>query len=213
MADQDWRVRVQLAEDDHGLHLVERLHALELGREVKERLGERIVVSRDGVEVFLYAETAEAGSEAERVVRAELESEGWDAETSLDRWHPVEERWEDAGEALPGTEGQRAAEHAASMAQEADEAEGRGYAEFEVRIALPSWRAATDLSKQLEDEGLPHVRRWRYLLLGAANEDAAKELADRMRQEVPSDAEIRVEGTFVAAQAEQPLKQFAIFGN
>jgi hypothetical protein len=57
------------------------------------------------------------------------------------------------------------------------------------------------------------VRRWKYILLGAVNEDAANELAERMRREAPSEAEIRVEGTFVAAQAEAPYKQFAIFGN
>jgi hypothetical protein len=212
MADQDWRLRVRLAEDDRGLHLVEGLHGAELGRTAKERLGGRIAVSRDGPEVFLYANTEEAGREAERVVRAELEREGWDAQIALDRWHPVEERWEDAALPLPETDQERDAEHAELMAQEAREAEEGGYGEFEVRVDLPSWQAATDLSRRLDEEKLPHVRRWRYVLLGAVNEDVANELADRMRKEAPSEAEISVEGAFAAAQSEQPLKAFAVFG-
>jgi hypothetical protein len=212
MADQDWRLRVQLTGDDRARHLAEALHALELNRDAKGRLGGRIVGSRDGGEVFLYADTEEAGLEAERVVRAELEHEGWEAQISLDRWHPVEERWEDAAQPVPETDREREAEHAALMAQERRETEERGYGEFEVRVDLPSWRAATDLSKRLDEENLPHVRRWSYVLLGAVNEDAANELADRMRREAPSEAEITIEGTFVAAQAEQPLKAFAIFG-
>lgn len=206
-------MRVLLSSEDRGVHLVEALHALELDRDVKGRLGGRVAVSRDAAEVFLYADTAEAGRQAEQAVRTELEREGWEAEIALDRWHPVEERWEDAAESMPETDEERAAEHAELMAQETREAEERGYGEFEVRISLPSWGAATDLSKRLDEENLPHVRRWKYILLGAANEDAANELADRMRREAPSDAEIRVEGTFVAAQAEAPYKQYAIFGN
>lgn len=206
-------MRVSLANEDRGVHLVETLHALELDRDVEGQLGGRVAVSRDDAEVFLYADTAEAGRQAEQAVRKELESEGWDAEISLDRWHPVEERWEDASEPMPETDGERAAEHSELMAQERREAEERGYGEFEVRVSLPSWRAATDLSKRLDEENLPHVRRWKYILLGAVNEDAANELAERMRREAPSEAEIRVEGTFVAAQAEAPYKQFAIFGN
>jgi hypothetical protein len=211
MADQDWRLRVRLGEGDHGLRLIESLHGAELGRKAKDRLGGRVAVSRDGPEVFLYANTEEAGREAERVVRAELERQGWDAEISLDRWHPVEERWEDAGQSLPETDQERDAEHAELMAQEEREAKEAGYGEFEVRVDLPSWRAATELSRRLDEEKLSHVRRWSYVLLGAVNEDVAKELAERMREEAPS-AEISVEGAFAAAQSEQPLKAFAVFG-
>jgi len=67
--------------------------------------------------VFLYANTEEAGREAERVVRAELEREGWDAQIALDRWHPVEERWEDAALPLPETDQERDAEHAAALGE------------------------------------------------------------------------------------------------
>jgi len=212
MADQDWRLHVRLAHEDLGSELVERLHGLELGHDARRQLGERIVVSRDGPEVFLYADTESAGTEAERVVRAELEREGWDAELSLDRWHPLEERWEDASAPMPETDEQRDAEHRALMAEEAHETEERGYPEFEVRIDLPSRQEAADLSRRLDDEGLPHVRRWKYLVLGAVNGDAANELAERMRGEAPSDAEVTVEGTFMAAQAERPYKAFSIFG-
>jgi hypothetical protein len=212
MPDQDWRLRVRFADEAHGLHLTERLHAAELAHEAHERFGQRVVVSRDGPEVFLYADSEGAAKEAESVVRAELESEGRDAEIELDRWHPAEEEWIDAAQPLPDDSAERDAEHAALMAEESEEARERGYAEFEVRIDLPSWGDATELSTRLDDDGLPHVRRWRYIVLGAVNEDAANELAERLRGELPSDAQVSVEGSFVAAQAERPYKPFAIFG-
>ena len=212
MPDQDWRLRVRFADEAHGLHLSERLHAAELAHEARAKFGDRVVVSRDGPELFLYANSESAAREAEGVVRSELEHEGREAEIALDRWHPVEEEWLDAAQPLPDDSAERDAEHAALMAEEAEEARERGYAEFEVRIDLPSWGDATKLSKRLDEEGLPHVRRWRYIVLGAANEDAADELAERMRGELPPDADVSVEGSFVAAQAEQPYKPFAIFG-
>jgi hypothetical protein len=212
MPDQDWRLRVRFADEAHGLHLGERLHAAELEHETRAKFGDRVVVSRDGPELFLYANSEGAAREAEGVVRSELEQQGHEAEITLDRWHPVEEEWVDAAQPLPDDSAERDAEHAALMAEEAEEARERGYAEFEVRIDLPSWGDATELSKRLDEEGLPHVRRWRYIVLGAANEDAANDLAERMRGQLPPDAEVSVEGSFAAAQAEQPYKPFAIFG-
>jgi hypothetical protein len=209
MPDQDWRLRVRFADEAHGLHLSERLHAAELAHEARAKFGERVVVSRDGPELFLYANSEGAAKEAEGVVRSELEGEGRDADIALDRWHPVEEEWLDAAQPLPDDP---AAERAVLMAEESEEARERGYAEFEVRIDLPSWGEATELSKRLDEEGLAHVRRWRYIVLGAANEDAANELAERMRGQLAPDAQVSVEGSFAAAQAEQPYKPFAIFG-
>jgi hypothetical protein len=212
MADQDWRLHVRLEHDGQASDLVDRLNELEFGHDARQQLGERIVVSKDGPEVFLYADTESAGREAERVVRGELERESWNAEIRLDRWHPIEEEWKDAAEPMPQSEEEREREHATLMAQEERETRERGYSEFEVRVDLPSWHAATELSKQLDDEGLPHVRRWKYLVLGAVNEDAANELAERMGREAPDGAEVTVEGTFIAAQDERPYKAFSFFG-
>jgi hypothetical protein len=212
MADQDWRLHLRLHHAGQANDLLDRLNQLELGHDARRQLGERIVVSKDGRDVFLYADTESAVTEAERVVGDELEREGWTAETRLDRWHPIEEEWRDAAEPMPDTDEAREREHAALMAEEERETRQRGYPEFEVRVDLPSWHAATELSKQLDDEGLPHVRRWKYLVLGAVNEDAANQLADRMRSEAPDGAEVTIEGTFIAAQDERPYKAFSFFG-
>jgi len=37
------------------------------------------------------------------------------------------------------------------------------------------------------------VRRWKFLLVGAANEDEARELAAQLGREVPADAAVKVE--------------------
>src|SRR3954452_16005446 len=148
MADQDWRLHGRLDHDCEASDLVDRLNELEFGHDAKQQLGERVVVSRDGPEVFLYADTESAARETERVVRGELDREGWKAELALDRWHPIEGEWRAAAEPMPDTDEEREAEHDVLMAQEARETRERGYSEFEVRVDLPSWHAATELSKQ-----------------------------------------------------------------
>ena len=37
------------------------------------------------------------------------------------------------------------------------------------------------------------MRRWRFLVVGANNEDQARELAELVRHEAPPDATVRVE--------------------
>ena len=67
--EDEFRVEVELAEEGHGLSLGERLRALDLDDEARERLGSRVIVTRDGSQLFLYANTRESCAEAERVVR------------------------------------------------------------------------------------------------------------------------------------------------
>ena len=88
----------------------------------------------------------------------------------------------------------------------------RGYPEFEVRVDLSSRHNAVRLSEQLQREGLPTVRRWKYLLVGATDEDSAKALATRIRGEAPTDSRVKVEGTWAVACAECSLSPFAVLG-
>src|SRR5947208_5436074 len=161
---EDWRVHVRLGEHRHALELTERLEAAELERDAMKRLGGRIVVSRDGPELFLYAETESAAREAERVVRSVLEEHGHAAEVDLRRWHPDSEEWEPVGEPLPQTEDEREAERDELMEREASESAAEGFSEWEVRVELAHRRDAAKLEERLEAEGLPVTRRWRYLL-------------------------------------------------
>jgi hypothetical protein len=67
-------------------------------------------------------------------------------------------------------------------------------------------------SEQLREEGLPAVHRWRYLPVGATDEDNAKALAERIRDAAPAGSRVAAEGTWAAAYAERPPNPFAVLG-
>jgi hypothetical protein len=100
MADDEFRVEVDLHESLHG-KLSERLRTLDLDDEVEERLGDRVVVTRDGEKIYVYTQNAEAAKEAERVVTQVLAEEGLeDAEVRRRRWNAAQLFWQDADEPL-----------------------------------------------------------------------------------------------------------------
>src|SRR3982750_2892123 len=101
---EDWRLHVRLGEHTHALELSERLQAAELERGGMKRLGGRIVVSRDGPELFLYAETESAAREAQSVMTSLLQEHGYAGDLELQRWHPDAEEWERADERRPRTD-------------------------------------------------------------------------------------------------------------
>ncbi|MDQ3670036.1 MAG: hypothetical protein M3377_07140 [Actinomycetota bacterium] len=202
----EWRVEAELDEPDHDRSLSERLHALDLDDEARERLSDRVIVTRDGPQVFLYAADEGAARQAERVVRQLLAADGLAATVSLTRWHPVEEAWKDASEPLPVTEPQRAAERERRLAAETREVAEEGEFDWEVKVELDSHGATVDLAERLQGEGLHVVRRWRYLLVGALTEEGGRELADRILAEAPPGAAARVEPRF--SEPTHPLLVF-----
>ena len=66
--EDEFRVEVELDDDEHHLTLGERLRAVDLDDEARERLGSRVIVTRDGSHLFLYANSQASCEEAERVV-------------------------------------------------------------------------------------------------------------------------------------------------
>jgi hypothetical protein len=96
------------------------------------------------------------------------------------------------------------AEHQALMATERREYHDRGAPEYEVRIDLPSHHEAVRFAKQLKSEGWPVVHRFRFILIGAEDEDEAKEILAKIRPGVPDGGKIGVEGTWAMAYAERP---------
>jgi transcription elongation GreA/GreB family factor len=187
---EDWRVTVELGVG-HGLERALDEHELE--DETRDAVGGRVAVSADGPHVFLYADTREVAEQALDEVRAIVAREGGEATYALHRWHPIAEEWEAADVPLPSTEAEKAGEHAELERQETEESEEAGYAEWEVRLDLPSHRDAVQLATKLEAEGIPATRRWTYLLVGAADEDDAKALADRLRTESPTGTRLLVQ--------------------
>ncbi|MEX0817334.1 MAG: hypothetical protein WD027_07795 [Gaiellales bacterium] len=210
MAD-DWRVTVDFDDEADGTDLVEWLQAARFEAAERGRFGDRVIVSRDGARVYLYADSDERAREALIRVEERLAEAGRAARLSLAHWHPVSQEWEDAEVPLPQTEAEVDAEEDVRQAREAAESLERGYAAWEVRVELSSPEETARLAERLESEGIPVVRRHRYLLAGAANEDEADALADRLRSESPS-ARIEVEPGGASVWEVMPQNPFAIFG-
>jgi hypothetical protein len=206
MASEDWRIHVAMDGASWSHH---RLEAGSLASDVVAALGARVAVSRDDDELFLYAGTEEAARAAEKVVRADLEEHGTQATVELTRWHDDAEEWKPADVPLPGTDAERAAEHAELIAKEDADTVSDSATEWEIRVDLPSHRDAKRLAERLKTEGVEPVRRWKYLFVGAPDEDQARAWAEELRGTVPDGSEVTVEATFASVERNNP---FAIFG-
>lgn len=204
----DWRLRISFQE--HGLagNLIERLDAGELEHRLERSFEDRVIVSRDGSEVFCYAGTCEQAQSAEQLARSLAAEHGWPLETELRRWHPAAEDWEDPDKPLPQSDEQLRVEHAERIARERAE----DLPPFEVRVECPGREAAAELAERLRQEGLPSVQRFRYVVVGAADEDSAAALAERIRGEAPAGSTITAEGTVGAVLAATGGNPFAVFG-
>jgi hypothetical protein len=181
----EWRVEVDLDDPEHHYKLGERLHALDLDAEAANKLGNKVIVTRDGPKMFLYAGSADQAREAERVARELVDADELSAGIRLTRWHPVEETWKDAALALPETEQAREAEYERREAAEEREAEVEGEYDWEVRADLPSLHETRELAQRLEAEGLDVTRRWKHLFVGAPTEERAAEISKRIEAEAP----------------------------
>lgn len=207
----DWRVQVDL-EEALAEELLDHLETREMEGDVRTAFHDRVIVSREGGLLFLYAGTREQAEQARDFVLEEAQRDGNGVTAELRHWHPAAEAWEDPDAPLPDADAARAAEHRELVEKERRETEERGYPEFEVRVDLPSHREAGELSARLRTEGIPSVHRWRYVLVGATDEDSAKQLATRIEAEVPAGSSVRVEGTWKAALGERPPNPYAVFG-
>jgi hypothetical protein len=208
----DWRLQIDTADSGQALLLVEGIDGPGAGHTLGTAFHDRVIVSREEQRVFLYSGTREQ-AEAARDLAAKVASEnGWSPEIVLTHWHPVAETWEDPDLPLPEDDAARAAEHAALVAAERREVEAGAPPQYEVRVDLPSHRDTVRFDEMLEAEGLPAVRRWKYLVVGAADEDSAKELAARLEGEAPAGSRVTVEGGGEVVRDEQPPNPFAIFG-
>ena len=87
-----------------------------------------------------------------------------------------------------------------------------GHAEWEVRVELPDHDATDRLADLLEEQDVAVVRRARYVLVGAVNEDQARALAERIRREAPEGARIEVEPGGDVVWEVMPRNPFAVFG-
>src|SRR5262249_53153855 len=155
MANDDWRIRIEVEEEEHATGFLDRLRgdlsseARELANDLKSQ---RLAVSQDGDTVFVYAATRSAAEQAHAVVEAELRAQGIEARTSrVEHWLDAEDRWDDEP---PGETWEE---------EELD----RGFAPWEVRVECASREEARALAEQLEGEGYQPLQRSEFLIVGA----------------------------------------------
>lgn len=192
MATDDWRIRIEVEEEEHATGLLERLTG-DLGSEARELAADlaahRLAVSHDADTVFVYAATRAEAERAHAVVEAELRAHGIEARASgVEHWLDEEDRWDDEP---PGE------------TWEEEELE-RGFAPWEVRVECASRQEAGELAEQLEAEGYKPERRFSYLIVGTASREDADALAARLHGEVEPGGELVYEV--------EPANPFAIFG-
>jgi 3'-phosphoadenosine 5'-phosphosulfate sulfotransferase len=191
MARDDWRIRIELPDEDAGGFL-DRL-GLDLGskaRELaKELEAERLAVSRDDDTIFVYGSSRLQMEQARKVVEAELaEADIQPLVVRIEHWLAAEERWDDE----PKDE-----------TWEEDVLE-RGYSPWEVRVESASHEGADALADRLEEQGYDVVRRWTYVIVGTATREEADALAKQLHGEVEAGGEVVYEA--------MPRNPFAIFG-
>ena len=189
----DWRVTISLTDPAHLERARRSFSEHEVEEDVRRRLGRSIAVGAGDSQIFLYVGTENAARDAERVAHDVLAQQGIEAQFALDRWHPIEEEWEDPGVALPRTEAERQAEHQRLEDAETAESLATGTAHWQARVEFPSHHEAVELAAKLTGEDRTVVRRWKFLVVGANNEDEARELAEHIRSEAPPDATVRAE--------------------
>jgi len=191
MAQDDWRIRIELPDEAGAQDLLGRLglretDAEELAEDLREQ---RLAVSQDGDTVFVYAASAMQAEQAARIIESELDDQGLTPSRFVtERWLEDEERWNDDPE-QPDIE---------------EELLQRGYAPWEVRVEAESLREAHDLAEQLRSEGYDVSRTFTYVIAGARSREEAVELARRIHGEVEPGGELVYEV--------QPQNPFAVFG-
>ncbi|HTA14668.1 MAG TPA: hypothetical protein VK781_07410 [Solirubrobacteraceae bacterium] len=209
----EFRIRVEIGHEQVA-KLLSALESVERDGELGAPSPGHIAVSHEQGHVFLYADSSEEAARARAAVERILSEQHIDATLSAWRWHPQEDRWEDASLPLPSTDAERAAEHERLEQLETQESTQTGHAGWEVRVTLPTHYDARSFAERLGAEGIPVRRHWRHLTLGTQDEDEAHALAARLRSEAPQGSTLEVEGNAWDAWVElqRPARPFAIFG-
>jgi hypothetical protein len=203
----------ELREEEETHPLIDALRGL-TDEELSGVASSPLAVTHEHNHVFLYADSLEGAEHARAAVELAMQKRDLHGAITVARWHPIEERWEDPSVALPASDAERAAERKRLDEQETEESEQWGYAEWEVRVTLPTHHDAREFASRLQREGMSATQRWRHLMVGADNEDEATQLAERLRSEAPPGSEVVAEGSGAFAREFVPgvQRRFAVFG-
>lgn len=148
----DWRLQIEFVDEGPKDHLLDRLDAKDLEHDLSEAFHDRVIVSRNGTTIFLYAGNREQAEKARSLVERLTREDEEEVEIDFKRWHPTAEDWEDPDKPLPAGAAAKLAEHRRLIERERTEAEKQGRPEFEVRVDLPSRREAIDFAERIEGE-------------------------------------------------------------
>ena len=179
MSNEEWRVEIDLDDEQNGYNLSERFRSHDLDDEARKRLGRRAIVSRDGPRVFLYTGTEAQAREAERIARELVAAEDLTADIDVARWDAEAEEW-----VFPTGESAEAGD---------DEPLAEEDYPWLLTIELESRGDAADAEELLRRAAGPVHRRWHYVTVDARTEDEANELANRFRDQLPERAKMWVE--------------------
>src|SRR3954454_22435728 len=198
----DWRVELEI--EGHGglRHLVDAARERAVAREARHRLDEHVLLTTDRDRLFGYTSSREEAESAARELSELAGSHNLQAHATVSRWHPQEERWHEPDVPLPTTAAETEAEREDLAADEEAHSRAWGYSQWQVRIELGRHRDAVALAERLQAEGHGVLRRSSYVLVGAASEQEAGELAERLRSELPAEAKVIAEGSEAYAWAE-----------
>jgi hypothetical protein len=211
LKNDDWRLQVDFVAEGAADALQDLLDAEELEHDLSKAFQDRVIVSRNETTLFLYAGDQGQAEKAQALVERLAREDEEEIKIDFRRWHPLSETWEPADKPMPDEPDEERAERQVAIEREMKETEERGYPLFEVRVDLPSRGEAKRFADQLRADGLQVVRRWKYLLVGAIDEDHARELAAQIRSEAPAGSEVVAQGTLQSTYAEV-RKPFAFLG-
>jgi hypothetical protein len=208
----DWRVRIDVHDRGVARRLTEHLDADELEHDLRQSFHDRVVISVDGPVIFCYAGSRDQAQRVADLVSELAREHDMRVDVQIAQWHPVAEEWQSADAAQPANAADTAQERRERLEDEREESAEQGYPDFEVRVQVRSRHDASELSHRLNAEGIPHVHRWNYLLIGASDEDSAQALAERVRTEAPAGSEVVVEPNRRAVYEHRPWNPFTLLG-
>jgi hypothetical protein len=93
VADEEFRVEVELGSDEHRLSVWDRIRTLGLDDDARARLGSRVTVTRDGNQIFLYTRSLVDAQEAERTVKELAAEDDVSANIGVTQWNPDTQEW------------------------------------------------------------------------------------------------------------------------
>jgi hypothetical protein len=208
---ENWRLAIDLREDGHARALIDRLEAVELKHDLASSFHDQVFLDRHGAEVRAYSSDQVQAEKVEELVNSLADKHGWQIETKLFEWDEAETEWVATSKDI-SHDARHGAAHKKVISDERASSLAHGYPDWEVKVECPSHHDVLALSETLTKENISNAHRWRYLVIGALDEDQANQLAERVRKEAPEGTTTLVQGSRQATLADRPANPFAVFG-